>query len=190
MMNKCTFAIVNEPFDVSHFVGEKLFFSNYCVRMKKTHPLAEKDLITVEDVSRYPIVGKGRSYHCFRTRINKHILFKGLPLKILLETADEKIIQQIILDGETLNLTYDYSAFAMSHDEIIVKNFAWTEEECGQNIFLLENKNNQLTKADKIFKNFFLDWIKIITTVEIILKIKQILNATLKFEYSEKFLCC
>ena len=62
-----------------------------------------KKFVTVEYVLKYPIIDKGRNYSCFRNGINKHVLFKGLSLKILYETADEKIIQQIILDGEILN---------------------------------------------------------------------------------------
>lgn len=58
---KCNFAIVTGPLDNSRFQGDELFFSRYCVRLHKNHPLAAKPELCYADLDGETIISKGRS---------------------------------------------------------------------------------------------------------------------------------
>ncbi len=156
---KANFSIVTGPVDKSRFLCKELFFSNYCVRLSKTHPLASKEIIEYRDLEGQTILGKGRSYNCFREHFDKNILLAGINTKILAETADETIINDILIHSDVLNIGYDYSAVANRSDMILIKPLGG-EDDKGQMIYLIREKLYYQSESCQRFEDFLLEWIK------------------------------
>ncbi len=155
---KCNFAIVTGPLDQSRFQGIELFFSRYCVRMHKDHPLAEKKEIHYTDLDGTTIIGKGRAYQCFRHNMDKYVLLPGLKVNILGETADEQIITELVARNKAINIGYDYSAVVNPHPDIVMRPLSSTEEN-GQPVYLVTDNHTLSTSATRKFQQFILDWI-------------------------------
>ena len=155
---KCNFAIVTSPIDDAHFHLDKLFFSRYCVRMHKSHPLASLERITYQHLDRQTIVSKGRGYRCFRDNIDKYILLQGLHVDILAETADESLIYELMCRYQAINLGYDYAAAMNQHPDIVVKELG-TAKDVGQDVCLVWDKTVTLTDSGKKFRDFLLKWL-------------------------------
>ena len=157
LAQKCDFAIVTGPLDQTQFTGTPLFFSRYCIRLNRSHPLASRDYLTYQDLDGQPLISKGRAYSCFRHNMNEHLLLPGMHLNLLAETADEKIIEDLILRANAINLSYDYAAIMHQHPQI--KMLPINTRENGQQIYLVERAGSLPSRAVRIFKQFLLDWL-------------------------------
>lgn len=155
---KCNFAIVTGPLDNSRFQGDELFFSRYCVRLHKNHPLAAKPELSYADLDGETIISKGRAYQCFRDNIDRHILLPGLNVKILGETADESIITELVAQNHAINIGYDYAAVLNTHEDIVLRPLGEGTEK-GQSVYLITDKYTLPTTASKKFRQFILDWL-------------------------------
>ena len=155
---QCNFAIVTGEADQNRFAAESLFFSRYCARIHRRHPLAGKENIAYADLEGVRIVSKGRAYQCFRHNIDKYILLPGLQVDLVAETADEMLITDLILRHQAINLGYDYAAVLNPHPDIVVKPLG-TGDDLGQNVYLIWDKTTVLTKASQKFRAFLLDWL-------------------------------
>lgn len=154
---QCNFAIVTGPLDETRFEGIPLFFSNYSVRMHKSHPLAKKTFLTYDDQDGQTIISKGRAYDCFRHNIDQHILVPGRQIHILAETADENIIRALLLENKAINIGYDYADALYPHPDIVSRRLK--AENGGQMIYLVANLQVRTTKASRLFRDFLLEWI-------------------------------
>ena len=154
---QCNFAIVTGPLDETRFEGIPLFFSNYSVRMHKSHPLAKKPFLTYDDLDGQTIISKGRAYDCFRHHIDQHILVPGRQIHILAETADESIIRALLLGNKAINIGYDYADALYPHPDIVSRRLK--AENGGQMIYLVANLQVRTTKASRLFREFLLEWI-------------------------------
>ena len=154
---QCNFAIVTGPLDETRFEGIPLFFSNYSVRMHKSHPLAKKTFLTYDDLDGQTIISKGRAYDCFRHNIDQHILVPGRQIHILAETADESIIRAFLLENKAINIGYDYADALYPHPDIVSRRLK--AENGGQMIYLVANLQVRTTKASRLFRDFLLEWI-------------------------------
>ena len=155
---QCNFAIVTGEADQNRFAAESLFFSRYCARLHRQHPLAGKENIAYADLEGARIVSKGRGYQCFRHNIDKYILLPGLHVDLVAETADEMLITDLILRHQAINLGYDYAAVLNPHPDIVVKPLG-TGDDLGQNVYLVWDKTTVLTKASQKFRSFLLAWL-------------------------------
>ena len=155
---QCNFAIVTGEADQNRFAAESLFFSRYCARLHRQHPLAGKENIAYADLEGVRIVSKGRAYQCFRHNIDKYILLPGLQVDLVAETADEMLITDLILRHQAINLGYDYAAVLNLHPDIVVKPLG-TGDDLGQNVYLVWDKTTVLTKASQKFRDFLLAWL-------------------------------
>ncbi len=155
---RCNFAIVTGPLDNSRFQGDRLFYSRYCVRMHKDHPLAAKKELTYSDLDGETIISKGRAYHCFRQNIDKNILLPGLKMQILGETADEQIIKKLVAEKHAINIGYDYSAVLEPHPDIVIRPISDGIEN-GQHVYLVTDNYTLPTNSSRKFRDFLLAWI-------------------------------
>lgn len=155
--DKSDFAIVCGPIDNTKFTCEKLFFSRYCLRISKDNALSKKTSISVLDLDGQRIIGKGREYKCFRKNIDERLLAANISIDILIETSDESIIRELVEHNLAIAATYSFSALDNCGVNTVIRYL--DEQDCGQNIYLVEKQNSLSTKARRIFKNFLLKWI-------------------------------
>ena len=153
----CDLALVTGPLDPSQFTAEPLFFSRYCIQLRRDHPLAAQKEITFQDLAGLPLISKGRAYRCFREHMNRDMLLPGLTVNILAETTDSTVVQDLILKGNGINLSYDYIACLQSHPDIVLRTLSVPEQ--GQEIYLAALRNALPTKAIRHFREFLLAWI-------------------------------
>lgn len=155
----CSFAMITGPVDESRFQADPLFYSCYSIRMHRDHPLAQKEILTYDDLADQTIISKGRAYSCFRNEINRHILLPGKKIEILVETTDESIITELLLQNRAVNLGYDYADYINLRPEIVSRRLEEENGEVGgQMVYLLSNPRLQLTRASRIFRSFLLSW--------------------------------
>lgn len=152
------FAIVTAPIDSSRFQWEKLFFSKYCARLHRSHPLASSERINYPDLDGQTIVSKGRGYRCFRYNMDKYIFLQGFQVDILAETADEGLIYDLLCHHNAINLGYDYAAMVNRYPNIVMKELG-PEDDTGQDVCLVWDKTITLTEAGQNFKEFLLTWL-------------------------------
>ena len=154
---RCDFAVVNGPIDNTRFTAEPLFYSRYAFRMRRDHPLAQKEHLTFSDFQGETILGKGRAYHCFRTNIDQHMLAQGLYVEVPIETPDEALLQQLVEAGLGIAATYDFTAESHCGENTVVRYL--DDEEAGHHIYLVEKANTLPTKAGRAFKQFLLEYL-------------------------------
>lgn len=152
---RCDFGVVNGPIDNTRFTATPLFYSRYAFRMRKDHPLALKDHLTMADFQGENILGKGRAYHCFRTNIDQHMLAQGLTVNVPIETPDEDLMQQLVEEGLGIAATYDFSALSHCGENTVVRYL--DDESAGHHIYLVEKANTLPTRAGRAFKQFLLE---------------------------------
>ncbi len=152
---RCDFAMVNGPIDKMRFQAVPLFFSRYCYRLHKNHPLAKKETLEFTDLEGQRVIGKGRAYHCFRTTIDQNLLEKGVEVDIPLETSDETLLMQLVEQNLGIAATYDFSAINHCGPNTVIRYHA--DETMGNYIYLVERKNALPTKAAREFKKFILN---------------------------------
>lgn len=153
----CDFALVNGPFDERLFQGVPLFFIHYCVRLHKNHLLAQKSSLTVEDLEGETIVGKGRSYECFRTKLDTYVLSRGIRLRILAETSDERLLAELAARKEAIILEYDYTAKQYPNPDLVTRPFSMDTD--GQTVYLLWKKDVLPPKSSRQFRQFLEHWV-------------------------------
>lgn len=158
MTHKCEVAVVNGPIDFTQYNATELFYTAYCARINKNHPLASKKAISFSDMDGETIAGKGRSYSCFRRNIDKFLLEPGLNVNILVETSDESVLTSLVSKNQAIVLGYDYSALLYPHKDVAVLPLDLPES--GQYMYLVERKDMPVTKTCRIFKEFVTKWIK------------------------------
>lgn len=152
------FALVNGPFDERVFQGLPLFFIRYCVRLHKTNPLAKKSVLNIWDLDGEKIVGKGRSYECFRTKLDTYVLSQGIKPNILVETSDERILMELAAHEGALILEYDYTAEQYPHTDLVTRPFSM--DTGGEIVYLLWKKDTLPPKSGRQFRRFLEQWVK------------------------------
>lgn len=153
---RCDYALVNGPLDETRFEGDVLFFSRFCVRMRKDHPLASRRTISPEDLRGQKMIGKGRAYDCFRKSVEKMLLGQGIEVSIPVETADETLIRELVERCSMLAVTYDFSARDHLGENTVVRYM--DRREYGQNICLARRIGQPSTRAGRQFRDFLLKW--------------------------------
>ncbi len=156
---RTSFAIVTGPVDTSRFICTPLFFTHYCIRLSKNHPLACKEKIEYSDLEGQTILGKGRSYSCFREHFDKKILLCGIHVNIMAETTDESLIRAIVKNSNVLNIGYDYAALSEKDDDIVIKKFG-EDGDIGQMVYLVREKISYQSVSCQRFEEYLVKWIK------------------------------
>ena len=152
---RCDFAVVNGPIDNTRFTATPLFYARYAFRMRRDHPLAEKEHLTFSDFQGETILGKGRAYHCFRTNIDQYMLSQGLHVTVPIETPDEDLLQQLVEAGLGIAATYDFTAVSHCGENTVVR--CLDDDRAGHHIYLVEKAGTLPTRAGRAFKKFLLD---------------------------------
>ena len=149
------FALVNGPIDNTRFSAVPLFYSRFCYRMRRDHPLAQKQTLTVQDFDGQKLIGKGRAYHCFRTNIDQYMLSQGLHVTVPIETPDESLLQQLVEAGLGIAATYDFTAVSHCGENTVVRYL--DDDRAGHHIYLVEKAGTLPTRAGRAFRQFLLD---------------------------------
>ena len=152
---RCDFAVVNGPIDNTHFTATPLFYSRFAFRMRRDHPLAQKEHLSFEDFAGETILGKGRAYHCFRTNIDQFMLSQGLHVTVPIETPNESLLQQLVEAGLGIATTYDFTAVSHCGENTVVRYL--DDDRAGHHIYLVEKAGTLPTRAGRAFKRFLLD---------------------------------
>lgn len=150
---QCDFALVNGPYNMAEFQGIPLFPIHYCVRFHKDHPLAARKQLTVKDLDGETIAGKGRSYQCFRTKLDTYVLGQGIHPHILLETSDEMLLTQLAARKEAIILEYDYTTTLYPHPDLVTRPLT-IHGETGEMLYLLWRQSVLPTKSARQFKKY------------------------------------
>ncbi len=152
---RCDYALVNGPIDNTRFTAQSLFYSRYCMRIHKSHPLAQKANLTYQDFNGENIIGKGRAYHCFRTNIDRHLLEMGIDADVPFETSDDELLMHLVEHNIGIATTYDFSALRHCGPNSVIRYL--DEPNAGHHIYLVERANALPTKAARAFKTFLLE---------------------------------
>ena len=154
----CDFALVNGPMDNTRFEGDALFYSRFCYRVRKDHPLAQKETLTAEDFRGEKLIGKGRAYDCFRKSVERMLLAQDIEVDIPLETSDEGLLRDLVERQGWIAATYDFSVKDYVGENTVLRFM--DGPEFGQNIYLARKLDAKMTRAASAFRAFLLDWIK------------------------------
>ena len=155
---RADFAITAGPVDNTRFHAQELFYSHYCCRIRKDHPLAKKEKLLPKDFEGQKLIGKGREYACFRKNIDHLLLGQNIRVDIPLETSDEELTEELVERGLAIAVTYGFSARNHCGENTVLRTLR--DPGFGQSIVLAERLDSLPTKAGRQFKSFLLQWVE------------------------------
>ena len=155
---KGDFAITTPPFDTALFSAQTLFRTPFCVRLHQTHPLAQKDSLTIRDLAGETVAGKGRAYQCFREKIDRYLLAQGLACNILLESSDETLLTSLAAQNKAIILEHGYTASLVTHPSTVLRPITVGADN-GVDICLLARRDQLPTQSARVFQQFLLAYL-------------------------------
>lgn len=155
---KGDFAITTPPFDTALFSAQTLFRTPFCVRLHQTHPLAQKDSLTIRDLAGETVAGKGRAYQCFREKIDRYLLAQGLACNILLESSDETLLTSLAAQNKAIILEHGYTASLVAHPSTVLRPITVGADD-GVDICLLARRGQLPTQSARVFQQFLLTYL-------------------------------
>ena len=155
---KGDFAITTPPFDTALFSAQTLFRTPFCVRLHQTHPLAQKDSLTIRDLAGETVAGKGRAYQCFREKIDRYLLAQGLACNILLESSDETLLTSLAAQNKAIILEHGYTASLVTHPSTVLRPITVGADD-GVDICLLARRDQLPTQSARVFQQFLLAYL-------------------------------
>lgn len=150
-------AIITRPLDSEIFSYSYLYSNKHCLIIHEDNPLAQKKSISQSDLDQQPIAGKGSSYSCYSSNIKK--LFQhNINPQIVLETTNDSLIIKMAERNLAIGITLDYIAVASNCENVVIKPLE--EEGQSRNVFWIENNYALLTKEERTFRKFLIEWIE------------------------------
>ena len=150
--------LTTPPFDTALFSSQTLFRTPFCVRLHQTHPLAQKDSLTIRDLAGETVAGKGRAYQCFREKIDRYLLAQGLACNILLESSDETLLTSLAAQNKAIILEHGYTASLVAHPSTVLRPITVGADD-GVDICLLARRGQLPTQSARVFQQFLLTYL-------------------------------
>ncbi len=138
--------------------SQTLFRTPFCVRLHQTHPLAQKDSLTIRDLAGETVAGKGRAYQCFREKIDRYLLAQGLACNILLESSDETLLTSLAAQNKAIILEHGYTASLVAHPSTVLRPITVGADD-GVDICLLARRGQLPTQSARVFQQFLLTYL-------------------------------
>lgn len=156
-VGKCDFAIVSGAVDMSQFQRTFLFLADYVALLSEKNPLAQKEMLSMEDLSGENLLGKSPELRYYERDINWR-LHSGADYKFVFESNCLPIKEEMVRRNEGVMLTWDYTAISRQPVEGCVFRQLY-QEDFGVNVYLLENPKVHRSADCEIFRDFLLQWI-------------------------------
>lgn len=156
-------AIIAGPLPDALFSHTQILSSRYVAVVNKTHPLAEKQSIDLEDLDGEPIAIRGREYSMFDT----HQMFLeeyGVNFNTVIETSSYSLIHQMAEENLCIGSSLDYIAYGDPRPGTVI--LPHSGKEMLKHICAAWKKGRELSAEAKCFYEFLLEWIKKIETKE------------------------
>ncbi len=153
--NKIELAICPGPFDYHKLHSCALRTEPFCLIVPISHPLAQKDLVTFEDLSKEPLVVKDTSNP---TSMNQLITFlqNGMEPNVILETSDTHLIHQMAEENLAIGMSLLCLAKKSQSDK--VKIIPFQDQTYGKTLYLVHNKSNLLSYEARVFYDAITDY--------------------------------
>ena len=158
MTNRCDFAIVPDSVDLSMFRADILFKAGYCVLLYEGHPLCSKDIVYSRDLTNENFAGKGRELLCYNRNMNQMVHTGGRP-HIIFEQSSGSLLYDLVEQKQAVSISWDYMLLPYLNKKIIIRPFE--NLDYGSNIYLVSNRNAEVSQDMNRFKDFLLNWIHI-----------------------------
>lgn len=138
---------------INHLKFESFPFSShkYCLVLHRSHPLANKALISYKDLEGYPLaIQRSFNYH-----INKLYQANFTP-NIIFETTDISFLNEIAECNHAIGISIDYVAAPFLGKNSVIRYFE--DDMCTWDSLIIIKKGKNLSPETKLFLEYTLDW--------------------------------
>ncbi|NVN91456.1 MAG: LysR family transcriptional regulator [Desulfuromonadales bacterium] len=142
------------PIDKRQFESFFLFERKLCFIAHKNHPLAQFDIIGIEQLANEKIIIMNKDFKVYHT-LRALCKNKGIEPFFAYETGDIAMIHNLVSKNYGIGISTDFLAKDMNLHDIKVINvkdpaFVWT-------VYLVTKKHQRLSNEAEIFKNYLLE---------------------------------
>lgn len=105
-LHECDFAIVTDAMDFGDFRADHLFFARFCAVVPRDHPLAERDVLSFEDLADQPLIGYSRKNQFYKAA--SHVIAeRGYPFHYRAKTSTLTSALRLVQEGIGAALLWD-----------------------------------------------------------------------------------
>jgi DNA-binding transcriptional LysR family regulator len=141
------------PIDQTLFDATLLFSCNYSLIVNPSHPFANRDYVSVNDLKNIPVIILDKSIKI--GTVYKHVCEKaGFKPKISMEVKDHLVIY--LYAEENLGVGISTETLARRLNMTTIKAIPFIEPEMSWNLYLIKLKNIALSKNAQLFKDILL----------------------------------
>lgn len=155
--DKAQVGIIMGPIDVIAFDGIAFTSHNHCVMIHKSHPLAQKDVITYKDLDGEPLAIVCREFSAYQNVMNR-FLAAGVKPNIVFEVGEIETVHTFAQENRGIAFTVDFCAFAHQRAETVIRPLE--DKSCLLESFLITKKGRILSPDAKQFIDYALEWVK------------------------------
>lgn len=152
----CELALLEGPFDERAWVATPFFRTRLVARMRADHPLAGRERLTAADLAGVPIVGAGRGSRAFRECVERLRLLGGAEVEVLAASADERLIDAMLLDSDAVAIRRDASGLRALGVKSVPLEIPGVESEAAA--VVVANRTGLLTRAARSLRDALLEW--------------------------------
>ena len=155
--NEAELGILGGPIDLTTYHAIPFTSHAPCLMINKLHPLAKKKTIEYEDLHNQSLAMVSRefaSYHLVTNRLKN----EGVELDIVMEATELEYCHRLAQGNEVIAVTFDFAAWASSHDETVILPFA--DHEFRWETFLVHRRDAVLSSQAEHFCEFAVSWLE------------------------------
>lgn len=157
MAGKCDFAIVSQYSNYYDFDANHLFHADFGSYLSEDHPLAEYDVLRLEDFNGARFVGKTMDLDYYSQAV-ADIYKNKLGLDFFLEITNPGKRRDLVREGNFVSCAWNYNVFNDMDDGVVFRPVP--EMGDGIDLYLIANKNKRIQSKNAItFQKFLLSWI-------------------------------
>lgn len=148
-------ALLPGPFEHNDYDSTLFFTSKFCYLINKQNPLSQKQQLCFEDLRDQPLAVKSTNHPLSQHHIN--IFAKeGINPNIFIEICDSEIIKRMAEENLAVGMTLDYLVPKADPNKVVTIFSQYFEKT----IYLVSQKNSQLSREAELFKNMILPYLK------------------------------
>lgn len=121
----------------------------------KSHPLAQKQFVTIYDLADYPLYIESSEFNLFHL-IMKKCEATGVTPNIAFETSGFSLCHKMVAKNKGISVTVDFVFDDMNNDDVIMIPFADGSYEW--KTYMLSRKGEKPTPDVSLFRDFVIDW--------------------------------
>lgn len=148
--------IISGPIDTTIYHARPFTTHRHCLVINETHPLAQKDAITYQDLDGVPLALEGREFCPFHNNMNR-FLRAGVQPHIVLETTEIVSAHMFASKNKGIGISVDFPAFTHPCPNTVIRPFK--DPNCTWETYFVSKKGKLLSPEADLFYEYSYRWL-------------------------------